>query len=87
MKGGMVVAKLTVTVCDECGSQEGVKHFDIKQDTRKAGVDLCETHSEWLDQLLGAKSQTSQTPTKRRTRSRKVMTMEEIEALKKSKSS
>jgi hypothetical protein len=81
------VAKVTVTVCDECGAQDGVKHFDIKEGARKASVDLCGTHGEWLDQLLGATAKTSQVPTKRRTRTRKVMTMEEIEALKEKKTS
>lgn len=80
------MAKVTVTVCDKCGTQEGVKHFDIKEGTRKASVDLCGADSEVLDQLLGAAVPTAQRPTKRASRARavkKVTTMEEIEKLKK----
>lgn len=78
------MAKVTVTVCDECGTQDGVKHFDIKEGTRKAVVDLCGVHSERLDQLLNLAAPAAPRPAKRASRARKkVMTMEEIEALKK----
>jgi hypothetical protein len=78
------MAKITVTVCDECGAQEGVKHFDIREGTRKATVDLCGAHSIALDHLLGGEPPVAQRPTRTRSRAAKrVTTMEEIEALKK----
>lgn len=77
------MAKVTVTVCDACGVQEGVKHYEIRESGRKAVVDLCEAHGEPLEQVLASVANASQRPTKRATRARKVTTMEEIEALKK----
>lgn len=80
------MAKVTVTVCDQCGAQESVRHFEIKEGVRKAGVDLCGVHSEALDQLLGERLAVAQSPARRTSRTRKVTTMEEIEALKKKSS-
>lgn len=78
------MAKITVTVCDECGVQDGVKHYDIKEANRKGSVDLCGVHGASLEQLLGAAPKTTQKPRGTRSRARKVTTMEEIEKLKKS---
>lgn len=77
------MAKVTVLVCDECASQEEVKHYEVKEGPRRATVDLCGDHSEWVEGLLaksGGGSSKGRTP---RTRARKATTMEEIEALKK----
>jgi hypothetical protein len=82
------MAKVTVTVCDQCGTQDGVRHFEVREGARKAALDLCGTHGKVLDQLLGEHAPASQRPAKRASRPRaakKVMTMEEIEALKKKK--
>lgn len=77
------MAKVTVTVCDQCGAQEDVRHFEVKEGTRRASVDLCGADSIALDQLLAENAPAPQRPAKRAPRARKVTTMEEIEALKK----
>jgi hypothetical protein len=78
------VAKITVLVCDECASQDQVKHYEVKESTRRGTVDLCGDHSKWVEELLGKAPKASQKPRASRSRTRKVTTMDEIEALKKS---
>lgn len=76
------MAKVTVTVCDKCGSQEGVRHFEIREGGKKAQMDLCGEHNKELVEVFEEALPAPQTPTKRASRPRKVTTMEEIEALK-----
>lgn len=78
------MAKVTVLVCDECSSQEQVKHYEVREGGRRATVDLCRTHSKWVEGMLGKPASASQQPRVTRTRKPKVTSMEEIEALKKS---
>jgi hypothetical protein len=77
------VAKIVVLVCDDCGDQSDVKRFEIKEGTRKAVVDLCGSHSEWLEGLLKKAASAGQRPRTTRSRTPKVTSMEEIEAMKK----
>ncbi len=77
------MARMSVLVCDRCSSQAGVKHFDIREGSRRGSIDLCEEHAAPLEAMLSDGEQIASRGTNRG-RMRTVMTMEEIEALKRS---
>lgn len=76
------MARVMIYVCDECGTQEGVKRYEIREDGRRVSVDLCSAHSQPLEAFLSKVETTTRTRRTTRTRLPKVTTMEEIEALK-----
>jgi hypothetical protein len=80
------MAKITVTVCDECGVQSGVRQYEVREGTRKVTLDLCEAHCAPLEQFLGDPTKGSPKSLKQRQarpRTRRVVTsLEEIEQLK-----
>lgn len=47
------MAQVSVTVCDVCGTQDGIRHFTISWDGGEAEVDLCAAHREPLEALVG----------------------------------
>lgn len=78
------MAKITVLVCDECATQDGVKHYDLREDGRRASVDLCGLHASALEELLTRAEEAPRRAVRApRSRARKVTTMDEIEQLKK----
>jgi hypothetical protein len=88
------VAQISVTVCDSCGSQDGVKKYQIRCGTRQAKIDLCTVHAKPVEELMPSasaprvatkKTTAKKAPAKKAAgRRAKVMTMEEIEKLKNS---
>jgi len=78
------MAKISVLVCDECAGQVAVKHYLVKEGARRAGVDLCKEHGAWVEKLLASSLTTAQKGRAARSRVRKVTSMEEVDALKKS---
>lgn len=83
----MVMARITINVCDVCEAQEGVRQYEIKQGTRKAKVDLCEGHRQNIEGLMTEYEKRSKPAARATTarggrRSSRVATMEEIEASK-----
>lgn len=83
------MAKMTVLVCDKCQSQDGVETWQLGRGSQRATLDLCSACSEPVAQLLTEADTKPVAATRPRavTRARaprqKVMTMEEIEKLKK----
>lgn len=76
-----------ISVCDDCAEREGVATYAIDGGGRKARVDLCKDHAKTLTDLMDlVKDQPTKAPAKRaarKPRASRVMSMEEIEALKK----
>jgi len=73
------VAKLSVTVCDECQSLERkTTSYRVLSDGRVGTADLCDLHNRPLEALL----RTIGTRPTRAVFSDQVVTMEEIEARK-----
>ncbi|QTE28060.1 hypothetical protein [Pengzhenrongella sicca] len=74
------MAKLQVTVCDECKSIERpTRHYRVVSEGRVALADLCEQHGKLLESFIvniGAQ------PATRSTFEDKVKTLEEIEKAK-----
>lgn len=75
-----------IVVCDECAERKGVATYAIEGGGRKASVDLCEAHAKVLVDLMDlVKDQPTKAPAKRtprKPRASRVVSMEEIEALK-----
>lgn len=83
---------MTVTVCDVCRQQNDTMRYELKQGTRRRVVDLCTTHAEPIAVFftetpepvkVAKKAPARKAGTRSRAAGSKVMTMEEIEALKK----
>jgi hypothetical protein len=86
-----------VTVCDKCGAQEGLSTYEVRQGQKKQRLDLCEAHRKPMEDLLAlvTKAATPRATTKKaaakkttagRPRAKsKIMTIEEIEAMKQQK--
>lgn len=86
------MAKMTVLVCDKCGSQDGVETWQVVHGLEKAVLDLCGACSEPLAQLLTLAAEKApagrsapRAPRAARAPRAKVTTLEEIEAMKKKK--
>lgn len=77
------MATVTVTVCDRCGQQGDTERYEIKKGARKAQVDLCADDSTALEGLLDEFPAAPVRQRQTRQRERKVVTIEEIEAMKK----
>lgn len=71
------MAKITVTVCDTCETQDEVRSYTLTEGERVVEVDLCATHAAALEALLPKPR-----PAAPKGVRRKVMSIEEIEALK-----
>lgn len=84
------MAKITVTICDECEGQEDVTRYEVKVGTKRATVDLCKEHKEPMERFLmvaprpTARKTTTKSPAAKKatSRGRRVTSLEEIEELK-----
>lgn len=77
------MAKMQVTVCDECKSlDKPTKHYRLVSEGRIANADLCATHGKPLEDMLSKLG--SVTPARPRFNDT-VITIEEIEARKTAK--
>lgn len=80
--------KITLTVCNVCKRpDEPTRRYEIKSEGRRVSVDLCAGDSaaleSFLEPLPSNETGGPQRGSRGRGRKSKVMTMEEIEALKK----
>jgi len=79
------MAKLQVTVCDECKSLDRpTRRYVVGRDGERATMDLCDQHSRALDALLEKHGAASAA---KKPFANKVTTVEQIEANKKGKAS
>jgi len=79
--------KVQLVVCDVCkDTQRSTKPYAVTSEGRRVSVDLCDEHGQPLEVFLGEGDTAGAAP-KRKTRSSRVMTMEEIEARKRAQAS
>lgn len=82
----MARVETVVTMCDLCGSEKEARRYEVKAGAKRRSLDLCAKHSAPLRKLLDRQTTpllpARETGVQRRPRRKKVMTMDEIEALK-----
>lgn len=48
----MAIQRITLVVCDKCGSKEGAESFTIKGNAGTARVDLCAEDRKPIEELI-----------------------------------